>query len=241
MIAIIEDDKFVSRSDQATYVNRMGDTYFAHRGLTKTGKPKYFASKKDEGALEKLPDGLVFGESINGIVTIQRPKPLLVPQAEIDLVVRRVGEFQHLKHYRVEAKGKAILIHEPMGLESINTLAELGSYSIFDDLKNKLGSTFDDALARTAKDMGISVSDWKRADALFAAERRKNGKEYLIRNIQYDAVMRLTRDQTLGLYFVERRCYLGEINWAYLETCTLAKLLKKYIRHIGKESFFELM
>src|SRR3989344_991640 len=183
-----EQDKIRRTQRAASYVNRMGHQYFVHQGLTKTGKPKYFASQKCEGALAKSPDGFVFGESINGIVTIQRPKPLMVSETDIDLVKQKVAEFQHLKHYRVEAKDKAILIYEPMGMESVNTLAKLGSYSMLENLKSMLGSKFEDALVKTAKEMGITVNDLKRVDALSAEERRKRGAEHLIRNIQYDAV-----------------------------------------------------
>lgn len=43
-----------------SFVNQNGDRFFAFQGTTKTGKPKYFASKKrssDKGELvDELPD-----------------------------------------------------------------------------------------------------------------------------------------------------------------------------------------
>jgi hypothetical protein len=224
-----------------SYTNRMGHVYFAHQGVTKTGKPRYFASQKSEGAMAKLPNGFVFGESINGVVTLQRPKPLRVPEADIDLVRQKVAEFRHLKDYRVEAKDKSILIYEPMGMGSIATLEKMTAPSMFDSLKSMLGDKFDDAMEKTARDMGMSVRDLKRVDKLAAEQKRKRGTEYLIRNIQYDAVMRFTLDPLCGPYSVERRCYRGEEHWASLGFGALDKMLKKYVRHIGKESFFELM
>jgi len=228
-------------TDPVSYVNRMGREYFVHQGLTKTGKPKYFASQKREGAITRLPHGFVFGESINGIVTIQRPKPPRVPETDIVLVKQKVAVYQHLKHYRVEVKDKTILIYEPMGLESVDTLAKSGSFSTLDNLKSMLGSKFEDALAKAAKEMGITVSDLKHADALSVEERRKTGAAYLIRNIQYDAVMKFTIDPVQGPYRVERRCYRGKKDWVFLGCGTLEKMLKQFVRHIGKESFFELI
>ena len=35
----------------ATYINRKEDIYYLHKGKTKTGKPKYFFSKKRNGNL----------------------------------------------------------------------------------------------------------------------------------------------------------------------------------------------
>jgi hypothetical protein len=224
-----------------SYINRMGNEYFIHQGITKSGKPKYFASQKREGAIARLPHGFIFGESINGMVTIQWPKPLLIPEAEINLVKQAVAEFQHLKQYRVEAKDKTILIYEPVGMDSISTLANLGSYSMLVNLKAMLGSRFEESLAKTAKDMGITVSDLKCADALTAEEKRKKSDEHLMRNVQYDAVMRFTLDPIFGPYRVERRCYRGEEHWASLGCGPLGKMLKKYVRHIGKESFFDLI
>jgi len=225
----------------ASYTNRMGHQYFVHQGLTKTGKAKYFASQKSEGAITKLPAGFVFGESINGVVTIQRPKICLIPLEDLKLVKRAISDHRHLKHYQVEAKDKSILIYEPMGMDSVDTLSNLGSYSMFDDLKRMLGDKFDEAFEKTAKDMGLTPSELKRADKKAADERRKKGAEHMLRNIQFDAVMRFTLDPIFGPYQVERRCYRGEEHWASLGFGELDKLLKKYVRHIGKESFFDLM
>lgn len=225
----------------ASYINRIGHEYFVHQGVTKTGKPKYFASQKREGAIAQLPDGLVFGENINGMVTIQRPKPMLVPEAEIELVKQAVAKFKHLKSYRVESKGKAILIYEPMGMESIKELAKMSSYSMLADLQSMFGSTFDAAISKVAQDMGISVDDLKKADAHAAAEKRKKTVEHMIRNVQYDAVLKFTFDPSLGEYQVERRCYRGEEQWLAVGYGKLEKMLKKFVRHIGKESFFESM
>ncbi|MFN7727644.1 MAG: hypothetical protein ACK5P7_00645 [Bdellovibrio sp.] len=167
--------------ESASYINRLGQEYFVHQGMIKTGKPKYFASQKRDGALARLPDGFVFGESINGIVTIQRPKSMLVPAADLDLVKQSVAKFQHLKSYRVEPKGKAILIYAPMAAE------------------------------------------------------------HMTRSIQYEPVLKFTFDPSLGEYQVERRCYRGEEHWLTVGYGKLEKMLKQFVRHIGKESFFELM
>lgn len=225
----------------ASYTNRKGHQYFAHQGVTKTGKPKYFASQRSEGAISKLPSGFAFGESINGVVTIQRPKSCLIRQEDLDLVKRAMSEHRHLKHYRVEAKDKSILIYEPMGMDSIDTLSKLGSHSMFDNLKRMFGDKFDDALEKTAIGMGLTPKELKRVDRLAAEERKKRSVEHMLRNIQYDAVMRFTLDRICGPYQVERRCYRGEEPWASLGFGSLDRMLKKYVRHIGKESFFDLM
>jgi hypothetical protein len=56
-----------------TYTNRMGDTYYLHKGTTKTGKARYFVAKTiREGLLSAMPDGFEFAESINGVVSVSK-------------------------------------------------------------------------------------------------------------------------------------------------------------------------
>jgi len=43
------------------YINRRGKKHYLHEGQTKTGKPKYYFSQKNEGNLaEIIPDGMKF-------------------------------------------------------------------------------------------------------------------------------------------------------------------------------------
>jgi hypothetical protein len=47
-----------------TYTNRKDVTYYLHRGQTKSGKPRYFFSRKDQGDLvDELPAGFEIRES----------------------------------------------------------------------------------------------------------------------------------------------------------------------------------
>ncbi len=42
----------------AEHTSRTGKTYYRHTGVTKTGKPKYFFSQKQDGApVDTIPDG----------------------------------------------------------------------------------------------------------------------------------------------------------------------------------------
>ena len=45
------------------YVNRCGDRYYLLQGKTKTGKPKYYVSRKCNGEpVDKMPEGFEFYE-----------------------------------------------------------------------------------------------------------------------------------------------------------------------------------
>ena len=79
------------------YVNRRGETYFAFEGTTKTGKPKYFASKKPTSAnasrAEALPADFEFFENpMNATVVIRRRRPTSLNVAERNLLTRMTLE-----------------------------------------------------------------------------------------------------------------------------------------------------
>jgi hypothetical protein len=59
------------------YVNRRGDRYFVHQGTTKTGKPKYYCSRKPEGALvDQLPAGFELYENPQtALVSVRKVRP----------------------------------------------------------------------------------------------------------------------------------------------------------------------
>ena len=83
------------------YINRHGDKYFAFEGVTKTGKPKYFASKKPTSnqatRVEALPAGFEFYENpTNATVVIRRRRPSSLTAAERNLLARLVLEHSSL-------------------------------------------------------------------------------------------------------------------------------------------------
>ena len=93
------------------YVNRKGDTYFLHEGKTKTGKPKWFFSKKSEGALaESIPDGYEIYENHNAQVFLRIIVPTLVTKEEIAAVEDGVRKFAKLPYFLVEAKSDSIVV-----------------------------------------------------------------------------------------------------------------------------------
>ena len=70
-----------------TYTNRKDVTYFLHRGETKSGKPRYFFTRKDQGDLvDELPAGFEIRESPNGIVSLARERPRRIQDSEVQLV-----------------------------------------------------------------------------------------------------------------------------------------------------------
>lgn len=67
------------RPRSVEYVNRMEVRYFLHVGKTKTGKPKYFCSRKAPAApLEEMPEGYEWWENPEqGNVSVRKSRLFL--------------------------------------------------------------------------------------------------------------------------------------------------------------------
>ena len=93
------------------YVNRKGDTYFLHESKTKTGKPKWFFSRKTEGELSNaIPAGYEIYENHNAQVFLRTIVPMLVTKEEIETVEKGVRKFAKLRYFLVEAKSDSIVV-----------------------------------------------------------------------------------------------------------------------------------
>ena len=78
------------------------------------------------------------------------------------------------------------------------------------------------------------VPDW--FEIAFRNESRMN------RRIRYNPVMKFVPTKKKTEYRAHRMTYRGHGGWSWeIESGPLPKVVKKLIRHIGKESFFELL
>lgn len=85
------------------------------------------------------------------------------------------------------------------------------------------------------------VEGLEQLAALFPG--REDALEREINRAPLMPVMRFVlEDEEERTFGVDRMCYLGSIDgWYGLDGGSLKVLANRYVRHIGKESFFELM
>jgi hypothetical protein len=103
----------VDLSVTVQHVNRKGDTYYLHQGRTKTGKPKYFFSRKSEGELcRELPDGFEIYENPRGQVFCRRIQPKLIRDEEIEVVREAIRSCGKHLWAGVDVKKKNIIVYE---------------------------------------------------------------------------------------------------------------------------------
>lgn len=99
-----------------TYTNRKNRTYYLCKGFTKTGKPRYYFSREQKGeVLEEIPEGYRISESVNGVVSLTKIRPMLLLEGEIAAVKAAIKKHPQAKLYRLDIKPKQLTIYEQVG------------------------------------------------------------------------------------------------------------------------------
>lgn len=110
------------------YINRRGKKHYLHEGQTKTGKPKYYFSQKNEGNLaEIIPDGYEIYEMPNNAqVLLRKVLRQLITAEEIALVKNGIEKYTNMKEKReflLDVKEKYLVVH--LCEQNLENLAEL--------------------------------------------------------------------------------------------------------------------
>ena len=190
-------------------LNRRGDRYFLLQGVTKTGKPKYYVSRKPSGApVERVPEGFeIYEEPQRGLVSVRKVRPTRILPQEREQLAAWTRELAGIEHFRVEVEEDSLVIYKP---------------------------ATDPTAAADALDL---ISDGFPGAA--AANR-----EWIGSHATYLPMLRFTLvDEKGRLFSVDRWCFLGGIDdWFPLtHGKSLQFLVNKYVPHLNRESFFELM
>ena len=189
------------------YVNRRGDAYYVFQGVTKTGKPKYYVSRKAESAagiqIDLLPDDFELFESpIDARVIIRKRVLSDIYDNELNFVQERANSMARNVRARVVSNGRCIVIYESVRAEEFQSMASV---------VGGLTSRFVEAM--------------QSYNPMSPAFRFK-----LIRKKE-------------RVFEAQRFCFRGGIeDWISLHhEGTLDELCQYYLKHLGKESFYELM
>ena len=226
------------------FTNHSGDKYFVHEGKTKTNRPKYFVSKRGDGAIAKVPRGFEVAENINGQVFVRKPLDRsLISSTDLKAARSVLKSCKHLKDYKIETKGSAIIVFQPDNNGAILALQreKIAPFSDYEPMLKLLGRNLNDFLKQIANDAGCSPKQIRSLALKEARERKERLEAHLRANTHFSPIMRFTLGKAGNKYQAERKCFRGEQNWLPLESGAIKTLAKKYIRHIGKDSFFDLI
>jgi hypothetical protein len=128
-----------------TYTNRKGFTYFLNKGVTKTGKWRYyFAREQKDKPVEKIPQGYQIQESVNGIVSLIKERPQLILPDESASVKAALKHHPKGKNYRIAVKKNQIIIYEGIGTDMDGLRAILRSEEVkADEAKDRIEKELD--------------------------------------------------------------------------------------------------
>jgi len=210
-----------------TYTNRKGVTYYVHARATKKGKTRYLLKRSSEGALAALPEGCEVVENVNAQASLRRKRPRQIT-AEEETEVQAALERHGLTDYRVGVKDDCITVFEPD--RDPDEIADA-----YDPLH--LGAGLTDTFKGMLRDqLGEEIVDQ------YIRQKKARLQEALRREMRFFPVLRFRlADADERLFVAERMTYIEEGGWWSLDTLPLTQAVKRYVRHLGKESFYELM
>jgi hypothetical protein len=94
------------------HVNRKGQTFYLHETKTKTGKPKYFFSMKDEGLLVgSIPEGFEIYENPDAQVFLRKELPRLIADEEIAIVRKGLRTYARDRRCMADVRERHIVVY----------------------------------------------------------------------------------------------------------------------------------
>ncbi|MEZ6128622.1 MAG: hypothetical protein R3C59_08055 [Planctomycetaceae bacterium] len=219
------------------YINCRQQQYYIFEGRTKTGKPKYYASKKPVSSggspVDSLPiDFEIHENPQNATVTVRRRRPTRVTAKERNLVERLVLELSECPRVRLDVVGDAIVVYTP-DTDPARILPKLSSGLGF--LAHHLSESLLDTSHYTAM-LRFSLQEP-------ATKRRKSAKSRATpKSDEAAAPDSELPTQLPRIWQAARYCFRSYIDgWLSVgRPDELEPLARNFVVHLGRESFYEL-
>lgn len=192
------------------YTNRKDERYTLYEGRTKTGKPKFFCSRKPSKSgvpAHAMPEGYEWRESpANGNVTVRKVLKSEILPHEKESLEEGIRKEAGLTVFIVDIDGDHLVVYmsDAESAPGVSKLATFGGGKL-------------------------------RAKAMIEAMNKRS---------QHSPMLRFKlEDIDNRLFSVERWCFRGAIDdWIFIDgPAPLANHIKKYVRHLGQESFYDLI
>jgi hypothetical protein len=191
------------------HVNRKDERYTLYEGRTKSGKPKYYCSRKPSASgvpCQAMPPGYEWRENPeDGIVSVRKIRPSRITPLEREMLADGIRALAGLKTFIVEIDGDSLVAYIP------DRNPEVVGYILH------------------------SIVGLGQAELM---------GEWTAKHAHYSPLMRFNlTDEDKRLFSVQRWCCRGLTDrWIHLDKpAPLAAQIDKYARHLGHESFYDLM
>lgn len=205
-----------------SYTNKRGQTYYLHQVGSEQDSPRYVMRLRREGAHNTLPEGLEVRENVHGRVVVRRQRARQFTVLEEQLLHSALERYRPFA-YGLDIDDKAATVYA--SAEDRKCFLE----SLDAEFANGFAEALSRALARRYSSELI---------ALFRARRQEKDAK---RPKYYPLLRFVIVDKRVRKVAVERVCFSGEASWIRLEAMPLAAALTKYLPHLGRDSFFDLV
>jgi len=205
-----------------SYKNKRGQTYYLHVVALSAGRTRYALRTNKAGALAKLPKGFEVRENVHGGGWVRRRRPQRFTPLEERLLLTAMKRIRPFA-YELDINGKAATVYA--SAEDRKCFLE--------SLDAEFADGFADALTKALA---------KRYSPELVAMFRARRKEQNAKRPRFYPLLRFVIvNERERRFAVERVCFSGESSWIRLETLPLAAALMKYLPHLGRDSFFDLI
>ena len=205
-----------------SYTNRDGQMYYPHVVRRTDGREIHVMSTHPVDALRSLPDGYEVRESIHGQVFVRRKRPRAISTTEERLLRAALAQSQPYA-YELDVNGSSATVYA--SAQDRKCFTE----SLDAEFADGFADALTDALAKRYPPELV---------AMFRARRRRHNTT---RRRFFPLLRFVISDRTKRLFAVERVCFTGDSDWIRLETLPLSAAVMKYLPHLGRDSFFDLM
>jgi len=205
-----------------SYTNKRGQTYYLHTVRAAGGHANHVMRICADGAIANLPDGLEVRENVHGQVSVRRKRARHFTELEEQLLRSALERFRPFA-YALDIEGKAATVYA--SAEDRKCFLE--------SLDAEFADGFADALAKALA---------KRYSPELVNMFRARRKERNARRPRYYPLLRfVVIERRERRFAVERVCFSGESSWIRLEVLPLPAAVLKYLPHLGRDSFFDLV
>ena len=205
-----------------SYTNKYGRTYYLHLLRRNEGPAIYVMRTRADGAVAAIPEGYEVRENIHGDVAVRRRRLRQFTELEEHLLHSALERFRPFA-YAMDIEGAAATVYA--SAEDRKCFLE--------SLDAEFADGFADALTKALA---------KRYSPELIEMFRSRRKEQNAKRPRYYPLLRFViADRRQRRFAVERVCFSGESSWIRLEVLPLSAAVMKYLPHLGRDSFFDLV
>jgi len=218
----VDDRHQEGAMEPISYTNKYGLALYLHVVRAADGRTLHVMRKCAAGATARMPEGFEIRENVHGHVSVRRRRARQFSRPEERLLHAALGRFRPFA-YELDIDGKAATVYA--SAEDRKCFLE--------SLDAEFADGFADALTRAlAKRYSPDLVE------MFRARRKEQNAK---RPRFYPLLRFVIADKRERLFAVERVCFTGESSWIRLEVLPLPAAVMKYLPHLGRDSFFDLI